>query len=315
MRVVFFGTPEFAVPSLRALLGEGFDVLAAVTQPDRPQGRSRSQVVPPPVKVEAEAEAIPVLQPERPTERGFLNRLRELAPDVGVVVAYGHILKPELLRLPPRGMVNVHPSLLPELRGAAPVEWAILNGVARTGVSIMQLDEDLDSGPILLQIPHTIEPDETGGELSAHLAEIGAQALVEALALWERDALRPVPQDHARATYAPKLTRDTARIRWDDPAERVARLIRGLDPKPGAWTTLPGDGKRETGSGELKLFGVRVEEGHGAPGEVLTADGRLLIATGSGAVEVAEVQPAGKVRMAVADWVRGRGVQAGQRFA
>src|SRR6266571_1686197 len=225
MRVVFFGTPEFAVPSLRALLGEGFDVLAAVTQPDRPQGRSRSQVVPPPVKVEAEAEAIPVLQPERPTDRDFLDRLRELAPDVGVVVAYGHILKPELLRLPPRGMVNVHPSLLPELRGAAPVEWAILNGVAKTGVSIMQLDEGLDSGPVLLQIAHTIEPDETGGELAAHLAEIGAQALVEALALWERDALRPVPQDHARASYAPKLTRDTARIRWDDPAERVAREL------------------------------------------------------------------------------------------
>src|SRR5881397_1732744 len=288
MRVVFFGTPEFAVPSLRALLGEGFDVLAVVTQPDRPQGRSRSRAVPPPVKVEAEAEGIPVLQPERPTDPAFLGRLRELAPDVGVVVAYGHILKPELLRLPGRGLVNVHPSLLPELRGAAPVEWAIVNGLAKTGVSIMQLD----SGPVLLQIPHTIEPDETGGELSAHLAEVGAQALVEALALWEQDALRPVPQDHARATFAPKLTRDTAHIRWDDPADRVARLIRGLDPKPGAWTTLPGDGKRETGSGELKLFGVRVEEGHGAPGEVLTADGRLLIATGSGAVEVAEVQPA-----------------------
>src|SRR6266571_1011761 len=250
MRVVFFGTPEFAVPSLRALLGEGFDVLAAVTQPDRPQGRSRSQVVPPPVKVEAEAEAIPVLQPERPTDRDFLDRLRELAPDVGVVVAYGHILKPELLRLPPRGMVNVHPSLLPELRGAAPVEWAILNGVAKTGVSIMQLDEGLDSGPVLLQIAHTIEPDE--------------------------------------------------------PGERVARLIRGLDPKPGAWTELA--------ERELKLFDVQVSDRRGPPGEVLAADGRLLIATGSGAVAVAEVQPAGKARMPVADWVRGRGVTAGQRF-
>src|SRR5881409_3232348 len=177
MRVVFFGTPEFAVPSLRALLGEGFDVLAAVTQPDRPQGRSRSQVVPPPVKVEAEAEAIPVLQPERPTERGFLNRLRELAPDVGVVVAYGHILKPDLLAIPPRGMVNVHPSLLPQLRGAAPVEWAILNGLETTGVTIMQMTEGLDSGPILHQIPHRVPNDVTGGELAEHLAEMGAQAL------------------------------------------------------------------------------------------------------------------------------------------
>src|SRR5207247_8709301 len=135
------------------------------------------------------------------------------------------------------------------------------------------------------------------------------------LARWETDAPRPSPQHQAAATDAPNPTRETARIRWDDPAERVARLIRGLDPKPGAWTTLPGDGKRETGNGELKLFGVRVEEGHGAPGEVLTADGRLLIATGSGGVEVAGVAPGGKVRMAGADVVRGRGVQAGQRFA
>jgi len=308
VRVVFFGTPEFAVPSLRALLGEGFDVLAVVTQPDRPQGRSRSRAVPPPVKVEAEAEAIPVLQPERPTDPAFLGRLREFAPDVGVVVAYGHILKPELLRLPGRGMVNVHPSLLPELRGAAPVEWAIVNGLAKTGVSIMQLDEGLDSGPVLLQIPHTIEPDETGGELSAHLAEVGAQALVEALALWEQDALRPVPQDHARATYAPKLTRATAQIRWSDSAERIARLIRGLDPKPGAWTELEGQ--------EVKLFGPEATERQEAesPGEVLMADGRLLIAAGSGAVAVEEVQPAGKARMPAGDWMRGRRIQAGQRF-
>lgn len=308
MRVVFFGTPEFAVPSLRALVGEGFDVVAAVTPPDRPQGRSRSQLVPPPVKLAAEAEGVPVLQPARPTDAGFLDRIRELAADVGVVVAYGHILKPELLQLPRRGMVNVHPSLLPELRGAAPVEWAILNGLEKTGVSIMQLDEGLDSGPILLQIPHRIDPDQTGGELSAHLAEVGAQALVEALALWERDALRPVPQDAARATYAPKLTRETAHIRWSEPADRVACLIRGLDPKPGAWTQLDGQ--------EIKLFGPprRVEQ-RGSPGEVLKADRRLLIAAASGAVEVEEVQPAGKARLRVADWVRGRGVKVGQRFA
>src|SRR5437867_11997075 len=141
MRVVFFGTPEFAVPSLEALLGEGFDVLAVVTQPDKPQGRSRSQTVAPPVKVAAVAEGIPVLQPARPTDRAFVDRLRTLAPDVGVVVAYGHILKPELLALPDHGMVNVHPSLLPELRGAAPVEWAILNGLEKTGVTIMRMDE------------------------------------------------------------------------------------------------------------------------------------------------------------------------------
>jgi len=324
VRVVFFGTPEFAVPSLEALLGEGFDVLAVVTQPDKPQGRSRSQTVAPPVKVAAVAEGIPVLQPARPTDRAFVDRLRMLAPDVGVVVAYGHILKPELLALPGHGMVNVHPSLLPELRGAAPVEWAILNGLEKTGVTIMRMDEGLDSGPILHQLPHYIEPEVTGGELSEHLAEMGAQALVETLSLLEQNALKPVPQDHARATYAPKLTRDTARIRWSDPADKVARTIRALDPKPGAWTALEtGGGRREAltgsrtvaGSVEVKLFGARVAEGHGAPGEVLKADSRLLIAAGSGAVEVEEVQPAGKPRMSAADWLRGRGVAAGGRFA
>ena len=270
------------------------------------------------------AEDIPVLQPARPTDRAFVDRLRTLAPDVGVVVAYGHILKPELLALPRHGMVNVHPSLLPELRGAAPVEWAILNGLEKTGVTIMRMDEGLDSGPILHQLPHYIEPEVTGGELSEHLAEMGAQALVETLALLEQDALKPVPQDHARATYAPKLTRDTARIRWSDPADKVARTIRALDPKPGAWTALEtGGGRREAlkgsrtvaGSVEVKLFGARVAEGHGAPGEVLTANGRLLIAAGAGAVEVEEVQPAGKPRMSAADWLRGRGVAAGGRFA
>jgi len=306
VRVVFFGTPEFAVPPLEALLGEGFDVVAAVTQPDKPQGRSRSTAVPPPVKVAAEAEGVPVLQPARPSDADFVARLRALAPDVGVVVAYGHILKPDLLAVPRRGMINVHPSLLPELRGAAPVEWAIVNGLEKTGVTIMLMDEGMDSGPILHQIPHHIDSEVTGGELSEHLSEMGAQALVEALALLETDGLKPRPQDHARATYAPKLTRATARISWDEPAGRVARVIRGLDPRPGAWTEL--DGR------EVKLFGVRVLEEGGSPGEVRATDDGLRIATGRGAVEVNEVQPAGKPRMLAADWVRGRGVRAGQRF-
>ena len=305
MRVVFFGTPEFAVPSLEALLGEGFDVVAAVTQPDKPQGRSRSTAVPPPVKTAAEAEDVPVLQPERPSDPAFIERLRALAPDVGVVVAYGHILRRDLLALPRLGMINLHPSLLPELRGAAPVEWAILNGLKRTGVTIMRMDEGLDSGPILLQIPHDIDPEATGGELSEHLSEMGAQALVEALALFET-GLEPHPQEQARATYAPKLTRETAHIRWADPAERVARLIRGLDPRPGAWTEL--DGR------EVKLFGARLVEDRGAPGEIRTTSDGLRIATGQGAVQVGEVQPAGKARMAAAEWLRGRGAQAGKRF-
>jgi len=308
VRVVFFGTPEFAVPSLEALLGEGFDVVAAVTQPDKPQGRSRSTAVPAPVKVAAEAEGVPVLQPARPSEPPFLERIRALAPDVGVVVAYGHILKPELLAIPKHGMLNVHPSLLPELRGAAPIEWAIINGLEKTGVTIMRMDAGMDSGPILLQIPDDIDPDITAGELSEHLSEVGAQALVEALALLGQDGrLKPRPQDDARATYAPKLTRETARIHWDEPAERIARLIRGLDPKPGAWTEL--DGR------EVKLFGAHVVEGDRAPGEIRTTDDSLRITTGRGAVAVDEVQPAGKSRMTAGDWIRGRGVRAGQRLA
>ena len=307
MRVVFFGTPEFAVPSLEALLGEGFDVVAVVTRPDKPQGRSRSESVAPPVKVAAQAEDVPVLQPDRPTGADFLARLRALAPDVGVVVAYGHILPPELLGLPRHGMINVHPSLLPELRGAAPIEWAILNGLSQTGVTIMQMEAGLDSGPILLQIPHDIDPDVTGGELSEHLSEMGAQALVEALALLEAKQLTARAQDHARATYAAKVTRETRRIHWSDPAHRVARVIRAFDPAPGAWTEL--DGR------EVKLFAARVAEGSGAPGEIRTTDGGLRITAGQGAVTIDEVQPAGKPRMSAADWVRGRGAQVGQRFS
>ena len=317
MRVAFFGTPEFAVPSLRALVGEGFDVVAVVTQPDAPQGRSRSKLIPPPVKVAAEAEELTVFQPEKPTDGAFLLRRRDTRPDIGVVVAYGHILKPELLELPPRGMVNVHPSLLPGLRGAAPVEWAIIRGLETTGVTIIQLDAGMDSGPILHQIPHRIEPDVTGGELSAHLAEVGAQAVVETLAMMEStQPPQPVPQDEARATYAPKLTRETARIDWTKDAHAIGCLIRGLDPRPGAWTELNG--------AELKLFNPKVTEppvpGTGAPGEVLSTDGSLVIATGpfkdsaGGTVEIFEVQPTGKARMTTDDWLRGARLRAGTRL-
>jgi len=315
VRVAFFGTPDFAVPSLGALVGEGFDVVAVVTQPDAPQGRSRSKLMPPPVKVAADAEDLTVFQPEKPTDGAFLLRLRDLKPDIGVVVAYGHILKPELLELPTRGMINLHPSLLPELRGAAPVEWAIIRGHDKTGVSIMQLDRGMDSGPILHQIPHQIPPDITGGELAGHLAEVGAQALVETLTLLAQSdpPPKPVPQDDTRATYAPKLTREIARIDWTKDARAISRLIRGLDPRPGAWTELDG--------AELKLFNPKVREtsgASGAPGDVLAADGSIVIATGegggSGAVEVFEVQPAGKARMPTDDWLRGARIHPGAKF-
>src|SRR5216110_2047512 len=300
MRVVFFGTPDFAVPSLRALVGEGFDVAAVVTQPDAPQGRSRATLIPPPVKLAGAAEDLTVLQPAKPTDPAFLQTLRDLHPDIGVVVAYGHILKPDLLALPPRGMVNVHPSLLPALRGAAPVEWAIIRGHDTTGVTIMQLDAGMDSGPILHQIPHHIDPDVTGGELSAHLAEMGAQALIETLALLEQGdpPPAPVPQDDARATLAPKLTHETARIDWTKDARSIDCLIRGLDPRPGAWTELNGV--------EIKLFAPKAvaQQSQPAPGEVLSAGDSLVIATGGGTIEIFELQPAGKERMSAKDWLR-----------
>jgi len=306
VRVVFFGTPEFAVPSLLALVGEGFEVAAVVTRPDKPQGRSRSTLVASPVKSAALAESLPVLQPERPKDPAFVAQLQRLAPDVGVVVAYGHILTPELLAIPRLGMVNVHPSLLPALRGAAPIEWAILNGLPSTGVTIMQMEAGLDSGPILHQIPHALSDDVTGGELSLHLAEVGAQALIETLAMLESDGLKPVPQHHDRATYAPKLTRETGHLAWDREAAEVRRTILALDPKPGAWTTLEGL--------EVKLFGATPAAGSGTPGEVLRAERELVIAAGAGALAIAEVQPAGKPRLGALDWIRGRGVRAGQRM-
>ncbi|MFZ5625308.1 MAG: methionyl-tRNA formyltransferase [Gemmatimonadota bacterium] len=305
-RIVFFGTPEFAVPSLEALIREGTMVVGVVTQPDRPRGRSRSSLVPPPVKVAAEAAGIPVLQPEKPIGDLFLTALRRLQPDLGVVVAYGHILRPEVLAIPREGMINVHASLLPRLRGAAPIQWAIANGESVTGISIMQMEEGLDSGPVLHTIPTPIEPDETGGQLTERLAHLGATALVEALAMRRIGAITPTPQDHSQATYAPKITRETARIDWNADAESIVARIRAFDPVPGAWTVLGGT--------ELKLFDARAVDAAGVPGTILEAGGPLVVAARTGGVAIREVQPAGRRRMPVADWLHGRPATAGARL-
>ena len=306
MRIVFFGTPEFAAVSLRALLRERFTVAGVVTQPDRPQGRSRSTLVPPPVKTLAVAEGLPVLQPARPMGDLFLAALRHLEPDLGVVVAYGHILRREVLDLPARGLINVHASLLPRFRGAAPIQHAILAGERETGVSIMQMDEGLDSGPVLHRAATPIEEDDTAGTLTARLADLGAAALVEALSLLAAGAARAVPQDPAAATLAPKIDRAMARIDWSRDAAAVARQLRAFDPAPGAWTLL--------GTEPLKLFSPRETDQVGEPGLVLAAGQRLLIGCGSGALMVREVQPAGRSRMPVEAWVRGRGIEAGSRL-
>ena len=308
MRIVFFGTPEFATTALLALIGEGHDVVAVVTQPDRPRGRSHSTLEPSPVKAVALAESIPVLQPERPRGPAFEAELRALAPDLSIVVAYGHILPSEIIDLPRLGTINVHASLLPEYRGAAPIQAAIRDGVRETGVTIMQMVPALDAGPVLLALHTPVEPDETAGELQLRLAELGAEALVEALVLMGVGKAVATPQNDALASYAPKIAREDARLPFDAPSDRVARLVRAYDPKPGAWGVVNGR--------EVRCFGARdVPERSGAPGEVLEggADG-LLIACGEGAVRIAEVHPAGQKRLAAAQWMRGRGLNLGDRF-
>lgn len=307
MRIVFWGTPAFALPALRALGDEGHDVLAVVTQPDRPAGRGR-EVQPSVIKQEAVSEGIPVLQPEMARDPAFAEQLRALEPDLSVVVAYGQLLKPEVLSIPRLGSVNIHGSLLPGLRGAGPVQWAIIRGLETTGVTIMRMDAGLDSGPMLLRVEEPIVADESASELAGRLAEIGAEALVEALALLEAGQLVEEPQDHSLATYAPKLDREQARLDWSLPAAEVSRWIRGLDDVPGAWSPLGA-------AGPVKLFRPALDPTSGEPGTVLSAGEQgILIACGEGAVRVREVQPPGKRRMNAGDWVRGRGVAVGDRF-
>jgi methionyl-tRNA formyltransferase len=308
MRVLFWGTPAFAVPTLRALSGEGHDVVGVVTQPDRRAGRGLGVGVSA-VKALALEEQIPVLQPERAHGDDFITSIEVLRPDVSVVVAYGQILKPEVLAVPRLGSVNIHASLLPELRGAAPIHWAIIRGYETTGITIQRMEAGLDSGPILYQVPEPIQPEESMSDLAERLAEIGAEAVVEALALLENGLLAERVQEHDRATYAPKLDRETAHLDWHFPATEVARWIRGLDAVPGAWSELGGQ--------PVKLFCPSVESRDGAAGEVLEVDEERgpLVGAGEGSVRVGEVQPAGKRRMTGGAWVRGRGIRVGERLA
>lgn len=304
MRILFWGTPEFATPALRALLGEGFEVCGVVTQPDRPVGRRRT-LQESPVKRIAREEGLPVFQPESARDEELREMLTLMAPDLSVVVAYGHILPRVVIDLPRLGTVNIHASLLPALRGAAPIQAALREGMAQTGISIMRMVPALDAGPVILRAIAPIADDETYGELSARLAELGALALIEALALMELGRAREEPQDDALATYAPKVTRETTRLQWGDACDQVANMIRAYDPRPGAWSVLRGS--------DVKLFGARrLHDRTGRPGEVLEAgaDG-LVVACGAGAVRVAEVQPSGNKRMSAVEWHRGRGISVG----
>lgn len=318
MRILFWGTPDFAVPPLRALLGEGHDVIGVVTQPDKPRGRSRTQLDPSPVKKVALDEGLPVLQPDKPRGDAFEAEMRALAPDISVVVAYGRILPKSVIDLPPHGTLNIHASLLPELRGAAPIQASILQGMPETGITIMQMVPALDAGDMLHVLRTPIGADQTYGELHDTLAEMGALAIVQALAMIEAGVSRPVAQDDALSTYAPKIERDMARLDFSRAAVEVSRATRAFDPRPGAFAAL-----REQ---DVKLFGARlVGSGSDAdldeptrsspPGTVRSiGDDGLLVRCGEGAVRFLDVQPSGKPRMTAGAWGRGRGAQAGDQF-
>src|SRR5690242_7610204 len=303
MRVLFWGTPEFATPALRALIGEGFDVVGVVTQPDRPVGRSRSVLQSSPVKQIAIDEGIPVVQPERPRGDEFLAELVQLEPDLSVVVAYGHILPKSVIELPGRGTINIHASLLPALRGAAPIQAAIRQGLEETGVTIMRMVPALDAGPMILKVATPILEDETYGELALRLSEMGALACVEALALIELGQSTDEPQNESLATYAPKIDRASTTIDWTASAREVSRAIRAYDPRPGALTTLKGQ--------DVKLYGAKLtpRTSDQTPGTVTAIDAQMMIvACGEGAIQIAAAQPAGKRRMTPEEWARGRGV-------
>jgi methionyl-tRNA formyltransferase len=295
------GSPAFAVPALEAV-ARRHEVALVVTQPDKPVGRGK-RVAAPPVKVAAEALGIPVIQPRATRKPAFAEALREVGADVGVVVAYGRILPRAVLDAFPRGCLNIHASLLPKYRGAAPIQWAIIRGEHETGVTIMRLDEGMDTGPVLEERRVPIADDDTAGTLAETLAPMGADLLLEVLAQVEAGTARVQPQDHAAATYAPMLTKSDGRVDWTHDAPSVSARIRGVDPWPGAQTTLEGE--------PLKLFAPAVVAGDGAPGQILSLEGGLVVACGRGAVRVGEVQAPGKRRMPADAFARGRKLMPG----
>ncbi len=299
MRLVFFGTPAFALPSLEALVREGHRVAAVITQPDRPAGRG-GQSAPPPVKQAAERLGLAVCQPESIRRPEFAQWLRQLAPEAGVVVGYGKIIPPEVIDIPPHGILNVHASLLPKYRGAAPVEWAIARGETRTGVTIMRIDAGLDTGDILLQREAEIGPEETAPELRERLAVLGAELLIEALRALPAGALRPRPQDHAQATLAPMLRKEDGRIDWRMAAGEIANRVRAFIPWPGAYTWLRGK--------LLHIWRARAVEGTSPdpPGTLRAGGERLWAACGGGSrLEILELQLEGRRRLPAAEFLRG----------
>lgn len=299
-KILFMGTPEFAVPSLDILVKNDYPVLGVVTQPDRPRGRGR-KLFPSPVKIYAEGASIPVYQPERVRDEEFLNLFREISPEMIVLAAFGQILLEDIIESPPMGCLNVHPSLLPEYRGAAPINWALINGEEKTGVTIMMMDQGVDTGDILLQEEIDIAADEIFDNLHDRLSLLGAKLLLEAVKGVSGGSIERRPQDSSRATYAPRLTKETCYIEWNKKASEIVNLIRGLSSSPAAYSFL-----REK---KLKIF-------HALPGPLCSGEkepgkiGKLMesglqISTADGHVYIQDVQLEGKKRMSIDDFLRG----------
>lgn len=305
MRIVFMGTPDFAVPSLQALIDAGHDVCAVYTQPDKPQGRKQILTAPP-VKTLALEHDIPVFQPNTLKNEDEQARLRELAPEVIIVVAYGKLLPKAVLDIPPHGCINVHGSLLPRWRGAAPIQWAVIAGDEMAGVTTMQMAEGLDTGDMLLTYETKVGEKETAGELFDRLAQSGAELLTQTLV--KLDEITPRPQDDAQSCYAHMLDKQMAVIDWSKSAHEIDCLIRGLNPWPIALTTLSGE--------RLKVFAAEKAAGNGEPGTVLEADPKkgLTVACGKGALKLIEIQLVGGKRMKATDFLRGHAIEVGTKL-
>lgn len=305
MRIVFMGTPDFAVPSLQALIDAGHDVCAVYTQPDKPQGRKQILTAPP-VKTLALEHNIPVFQPNTLKNEDEQARLRELAPEVIIVVAYGKLLPKAVLDIPPHGCINVHGSLLPRWRGAAPIQWAVIAGDEMAGVTTMQMAEGLDTGDMLLTYETKVGEKETAGELFDRLAQSGAELLTQTLV--KLNEITPRPQDDAQSCYAHMLDKQMAVIDWSRSAHEIDCLIRGLNPWPIALTTLSGE--------RLKVFAAEKANGRGEPGTVLEADPKkgLTVACGEGALKLTEIQLVGGKRMKATDFLRGHSVAQGVKL-
>ncbi len=308
-RILFMGTPAFAVPSLDLLVEKAWPVIGVVTQPDRPRGRGQ-RLVASPVKEAAERHGLAVYQPEKVRAPEFLEFFRGLAPDMVVLVAFGQILPKDIIDGPPLGCINVHPSLLPRYRGAAPMNWALIRGETKTGITIMRMDEGVDSGDILLQEETPIEPGETYDHLHDRLAVLGAQCLLRAIEGLAAGTVHRRPQDHSLATLAPRLKKDDGLIRWEAPAGEIAHFVAGLSSVPGAFTYL--DGK------VLKVFAAEAEDAapvRETPGTIVGATPKgLQVAAGGGYVYLKDVQLESKKRMPITDFLRGFRFVPGKRL-